>query len=143
MQLVKALEQILADSYVLYFKTQNYHWNVEGAEFRSLHLLFEEQYKDLAESLDEIAERIRSLGTKVPIFSNLIKLASIDGTNPSATANEMLKSLIKDQDIIRETLYNGLKVAQEERDECTADMIIGRIKVHEKNRWMLKSSLLI
>ncbi|BBJ32265.1 DNA starvation/stationary phase protection protein [Rickettsia asiatica] len=143
MQVVKALEQILADSYALYFKTQNYHWNVEGAEFRSLHLLFEGQYEDLAESLDELAERIRSLSAKVPALSDLIKLASIDEANPNATANEMLQSLTKDQDIIRDTLYKGLKAAQAESDEGTADMIIGRIKVHEKNRWMLKSSILV
>ncbi|WP_341791720.1 Dps family protein [Rickettsia endosymbiont of Gonocerus acuteangulatus] len=143
MQVIKALEQVLADSYALYFKTQNYHWNVEGAEFRSLHLLFEGQYEDLAESLDELAERIRTLDAKVPALSNLIKLASISESNPNASANEMLKSLVKDQEIIRDTLYKGLKIAQSEGDEGTADMIIGRIKVHEKNRWMLKSSILI
>lgn len=143
MQVIKALEQVLADSYALYFKTQNYHWNVEGAEFRSLHLLFEGQYEDLAESLDELAERIRTLDAKVPALSNLIKLASISEPNPNASANEMLKSLVKDQDIIIDTLYKGLKIAQSEGDEGTADMIIGRIKVHEKNRWMLKSSILV
>ncbi|MCC8376893.1 MAG: DNA starvation/stationary phase protection protein [Rickettsia endosymbiont of Graphium doson] len=141
MQVIKALEQVLADSYALYFKTQNYHWNVEGAEFRSLHLLFEGQYEDLAESLDELAERIRTLDAKVPTLSNLIKLASISEPNPNASANEMLKSLVKDQDIIIDTLYKGLKIAQSEGDEGTADMIIGRIKVHEKNRWFLKSSI--
>lgn len=141
MQVIKALEQVLADSYALYFKTQNYHWNVEGAEFRSLHLLFEGQYEDLAENLDELAERIRTLDAKVPALSNLIKLASISEPNPNASANEMLKSLVKDQDIIIDTLYKGLKIAQAEGDEGTADMIIGRIKVHEKNRWFLKSSI--
>lgn len=143
MQTIKALEQILADSYALYFKTQNYHWNVEGAEFRSLHLLFEGQYEDLAESLDELAERIRTLDAKVPALSNLIKLTSIDEPNPNAKANEMLKNLEKDQKIIIDTLYKGLKIAQAEGDEGTADIIIGRIKVHEKNRWMLKSSILV
>ena len=141
MQVVKALEQILADSYALYFKTQNYHWNVEGAEFRSLHLLFEGQYEDLAESLDELAERIRTLGAKVPALSSLIKLASISEPNPNASSNEMLKSLTKDEDIIIDILYKGLKVAQAAGDEGTADMIIERIKVHEKNRWFLKSSI--
>ncbi|WP_341794757.1 Dps family protein [Rickettsia endosymbiont of Rhinocyllus conicus] len=141
MQVIKALEQVLADSYALYFKTQNYHWNVKGAEFRSLHLLFKGQYEDLAESLDELAERIRTLDAKVPALSNLIKLASISEPNPNASANEMLKSLVKDQDIIIDTLYKGLKIAQAEGDEGTADMIIGRIKVHEKNRWFLKSSI--
>jgi len=141
MQVVKALEQILADSYALYFKTQNYHWNVEGAEFRSLHLLFEGQYEDLAESLDELAERIRTLGAKVPALSSLIKLASISEPNPNAKAKEMLESLTEDENIIIDTLYKGLKIAQAEGDEGTADMIIGRIKVHEKSRWMLKSSI--
>lgn len=141
MQVVKALEQILADSYALYFKTQNYHWNVEGAEFRSLHLLFEGQYEDLAESLDELAERIRTLGVKVPALSTLIKLASINEPNPNTSANEMLKSLVKDQETVIATLYKGLKIAQAEGDEGTVDMIIGRIKMHEKNKWFLRSSI--
>ena len=143
MQIIKVLEQILADSYALYFKTQNYHWNVEGIEFRSLHLLFEEQYDDLAKSLDEIAERIRVLGFKVPTLLNLIKFASISEPDPNAIANEMLKSLVKDQEIIINALYKGLKIAQAENDEGTADIIIGRIKAHEKNKWMLKSSILL
>ena len=117
MQVVKALEQILADSYALYFKTQNYHWNVEGTEFRSLHLLFEGQYEDLAESLDELAERIRTLGVTVPALSSLIKLASISELDPNVSASEMLKSLVKDQEIMRDTLYKGLKIAQVMREQ--------------------------
>jgi len=142
MKVIKSLEQILGYSYLLYFKTQNYHWNVEGLNFRSLHLLFEGQYKDLEKSLDDFAERIRTLGAKVPTLSHLIKLATIDEGNPNAEASEMLKSLIKDQDIIGDILYKALKIVQAEGDEGTTDMIVERIKVHEKNKWMLKSSTL-
>ncbi|MFY9589174.1 Dps family protein [Rickettsia endosymbiont of Halotydeus destructor] len=141
MNTVKALEVILADSHALYFKTQNYHWNVEGPEFRSLHLLFEEQYKDLAEGIDELAERIRTLGSKVSPLSELIKLASINEPNLNADSIYMLEDLVKGQEIIIATLYKGIKISQEEGDEGTADMLINRLKVHEKNKWMLSSSI--
>ncbi|WP_253308368.1 Dps family protein [Rickettsia endosymbiont of Orchestes rusci] len=141
MSTIKALEVILADSYALYLKTQNYHWNVEGPEFRSLHLLFEGQYEELAEAIDELAERIRTLGAKVVSLSNFIKLAAIVEPNLNSNSTDMLKDLVKDQEVIISSLYKGLKIAQQEEDEGTADMIIGRIKVHEKNKWMLSSSI--
>jgi starvation-inducible DNA-binding protein len=141
MAVIKSLEKILADSYALYFKMQNYHWNIEAREFRSLHLLFEEQYKDLANALDELAERIRTLGSKVTSLTNIIKLSSIKEANSNSNASEMLNDLVRDQKTIIATLYEGLKIAQQEGDEGSADMIINRIKVHEKNKWMLNSSL--
>lgn len=127
--------------YILKLKTQNYHWNVESKEFRSLHLLFEEQYEDLAEALDEVAERIRMIGAKVATLTAIIKHSSIKEANPNFNASDMLKDLIHDQEVIVETLCTGLKVSQGLGDEGTADIIINRIKVHEKNKWMLKSSL--
>ncbi|WP_341793242.1 MULTISPECIES: Dps family protein [unclassified Rickettsia] len=141
MSTIKALEVILADSYALYLKTQNYHWNVEGLEFRSLHLLFEGQYEDLAEGIDELAERIRTLKSKVSPLSDLMKHTSIKEPNINSNSTAMLKDLVHDQEIIIATLYKGVKISQEEGDEGTADMLINRLKVHEKNKWMLSSSI--
>lgn len=141
MNIIKALEVILADSYALYFKTQNYHWNVEGSEFRSLHLLFEGQYEDLAEGIDELAERIRTLKSKVSPLSDLMKHTSIKEPNINSNSTAMLKDLVHDQEIIIATLYKGVKISQEEDDEGTADILINRLKAHEKNKWMLSSSL--
>lgn len=141
MRVITALERILADSYALYFKTQNYHWNVVGPEFKSLHLLFEEQYQDLAAAIDEIAERIRMLGAKVPSIIDIVKLSSVKGANINFNFTEMVKDLAHDQQIIKDTLYEGLKVSQNAGDESTSDVIIDRIKIHEKNKWMLDSSV--
>lgn len=141
MTVIKALEKILADSYALYLKTQNYHWNVTGTEFRSLHLLFESQYTELAEAIDEIAERIRALGVKVPKLSEFIKLASVSEADSNLDSSSMIMDLAKNQDILITSLNNGLKISQKSGDEGTSDIIIQRIKVHEKSRWMLISSL--
>ena len=141
MTVIEILEKILADSYGLYFKTQNYHWNVTGTEFRSLHLLFESQYTELAEAIDEIAERIRTLGPKVGPLSKIIRLASITEADGNLDSASMLADLAKDQDNMVASLYNGLKISEQAGDEGTSDMIIQRIKVHEKNKWMLVSSL--
>lgn len=141
MVVTKILEIILADSYALYLKTQNYHWNVTCPEFRSLHLLFEGQYKDLAEAIDEIAERIRILGSKVVEMSELIKLSSISDADSKSNDIEMLKGLAKDQQIIVDNLNKGIKIAQKSGDEGTADIFIQRLKVHQKNHWMLVSSI--
>jgi starvation-inducible DNA-binding protein len=141
MTIITNLEIILADSYALYLKTQNYHWNVTGQEFKSLHLLFEEQYKDLINAIDEIAERIRALDAKVTKISKFIKLATVTEADSNLRAMAMVQDLAKDQDIIVTTLTNGLKIAQKFGDEASADIIIQRIKIHQKNRWMLVSSL--
>lgn len=141
MTVIEILEKILADSYGLYFKTQNYHWNVTGTEFRSLHLLFESQYTELAEAIDEIAERIRTLGPKVGPLSKIIRLASITEADCNLDSASMLADLAKGQDNMVASLYNGLKISEQAGDEGTSDMIIQRIKVHEKNKWMLVSSL--
>lgn len=141
MTVIEALEKILADSYALYLKTQNYHWNVTGTEFRSLHLLFESQYTELAEAIDEIAERIRALGIKVPKLSEFIKLASVSEADSNLDSSSMIMDLAKNQDILISSLNNGLKISQKSGDEGTSDIIIQRIKIHEKSRWMLISSL--
>lgn len=138
----KSLSIVLANSYALYLKTQNYHWNVTGPNFSSLHGLFEEQYNDLFAANDEIAERIRTLGEKVPasfkIFDNDSEIA--DG-NENACAETMVKELADDQQVIIKLLQSTLKVAQEVNDEVTIGLVTDRLAVHEKNAWMLHSSL--
>ena len=141
-KVIEALRVTLANSYALYLKTQNYHWNVTGNQFSSLHLLFEKQYTDLAEAIDEIAERIRALDCLAPgsfeIFNNMKDIKdAIEG----AASDHMLKDLRDDTMHLAEMLKEGVSIAQKHNDEATADLFIERIRVHEKNAWMLNSSL--
>ena len=136
-----ALKTVLADSYALYLKTHNYHWNVEGANFRSLHIMFEEQYTDLAVAVDEIAERIRSLGEKAPgTFSKFSTLSTIKEGDENADAQFMVKDLAESQNAIIQSLKSALESAQNVGDEVTAGILIDRMSVHEKAAWMLKST---
>ncbi len=136
------LKQVLADSYALYVKTQNFHWNVTGPSFRSLHLLFEEQYTDLAAAIDEIAERIRTLGEKAPgSFKSYTSRTKISDGDENTEASEMVKQLAEDQKKIVESLKVAFDSASEAGDEATVDLMVGRITVHEKNGWMLNSSI--
>lgn len=140
-QTVQNLEKLLANSYLLYLKTQNYHWNVVGENFKALHQLFNEQYDELALAVDEIAERMRALGAKVEgTFENFSKLSKIKSGNKNFSKNEMLQDLISGHEIIVEELKSAIGVAQKEDDEGTADLFIGRIKAHEKAAWMLSAS---
>lgn len=137
---IEALKKLLADSYSLYLKTQNYHWNVEGPMFFSLHTLFEQQYTDLALAIDEVAERIRALGAKAPgTMKAYGEISSIKPGNEDATAEQMAKELAKDQDTLRASLYAVLEAAQKAQDEASVDLAVGRIQIHEKNAWMLRS----
>jgi starvation-inducible DNA-binding protein len=137
-----SLKVALADSYVLYLKTQNYHWNVTGPNFKSFHIMFEEQYNDLFTAVDLIAERIRALGEKAPgTYAKYIELTNLKEGNEELNANSMIKELAEDQDIIVKTLTNTLKEAQNVGDEVTAGIATDRIEIHQKNAWMLKSSL--
>ena len=136
------LTHILADTYTLYLKTQNFHWNVTGPNFHSLHLMFEEQYKELAEAIDLIAERIRALKANTPAsFSNFLKLTSLKEENGVPATKDMLKQLTKDHETIVNQLYNSLSKAQKAQDEGTMDLCIERIRAHEKTAWMLHSCL--
>lgn len=136
-----ALKTVLADSYALYLKTHNYHWNVEGPNFRSLHLMFEEQYTDLAVAVDDIAERIRSLGEKAPgTFSKFSALSSIKEGDENAGAQFMVKDLAESQNTMIQSLKTALASAQNVGDEVTAGILIDRMSVHEKAAWMLKST---
>lgn len=138
----EALKTVLADSYTLYLKTQNFHWNVTGPQFHSLHLLFETQYTDLQTAVDEIAERIRSLGDNAPgSFKSFLKLTGIKEAEDTPDATSMVKALAKDQDIVLASLQKALAAAQKAGDEATTGMVTDRITIHEKNRWMLNSSV--
>lgn len=140
--LTEALKCVLADTYALYLKTQNYHWNVMGPSFRSLHKLFESQYDEYFEAIDDIAERIRTLGELAPgSFEVFNQLKTISDANASAPASDMVKHLADDQDIIITSINKALSLASESGDEVTVGLLTDRISVHEKNRWMLSSSL--
>lgn len=136
------LSRLLADSYMLYLKTHNYHWNVTGELFHPLHEQFEHQYTELAEAIDEIAERIRALGHKSPgSFMEFKELTSIKEDTEKPQALEMVRRLaIANEQVIR-TAREALKPAYEADDEATIDLITRRLNVHSKAAWMLRSHL--
>ncbi|MBA2711435.1 MAG: DNA starvation/stationary phase protection protein [Tatlockia sp.] len=137
----KKLCVIMADTYALYLKTQNYHWHVRGPNFRGLHHLFEDQYNELAAAVDLIAERIRTLGQQVPAsFREFESLKRIKDGNPSLSSNEMVAELAYDNGTLVKDLNQAMALAQENHDEGTANIISNRIEAHEKARWMLDSS---
>ena len=137
---IEALNNVLADNYALYLKTQNYHWNVEGPNFKTLHLLFEEQYTDLATAIDTTAELIRGLGEKAPGTFAAYANATVKPGNENASAEQMVKELTDDQAAIQKTLQTALEAAQKANDEVVAGFLIERLTVHRKAAWMLKSS---
>lgn len=138
----ETLKIVLADSYVLYLKTQNYHWNVTGPNFKSLHMLFEEQYTDLAMAVDEIAERIRTLGDKAPgSFAAFLKLTTLKEAEDGLSADAMVQDLADSGAQMGASLKAALKAAQEAEDEVSVGLIAERMTVHEKNGWMLRSSI--
>ena len=139
---VDALSHVLANNYVLYLKTQNFHWNVTGPQFAALHQLFQTQYEDLAIANDDIAERIRALGAKAPgSFAAFLKLAKVQEAGADLASTDMLKALAGDQDVIAAAAQAALKLSQETGDESTADLMITRIAQHQKNKWMLQAHL--
>ena len=141
-KIIESLKKILANSYILQLKTQNYHWNVTGSNFYSLHLLFESQYKDLSSAIDLLAERIRALGAKAPAtFTSYHKNSSIKDGNENYSATEMLEDLMKDQKIITKLLNESIDIAKKHNDETTISMLADRIEIHDKNHWMINSSL--
>ena len=140
--MIKKLEVVLADTYALYLKTQNYHWHVKGAQFKSLHELFEMQYKALAEAIDEIAERILILGHKAPAtFTALNQLKTIKDGDSNVDANHMVSELAQDHGSLVKDLNAAVKLAQEHDDEGTIALLSERIGAHEKARWMLNASV--
>ena len=136
------LSGLLADSYTLYLKTHNFHWNVEGPHFNTLHLMFEAQYTELATAVDEIAERIRALGIKAPgSYSEFAKLTSVEEANGEETAEEMIRQLAVGQEAVVRTARQVFVIADAANDQPTADLLTQRMQIHEKNAWMLRSML--
>ncbi|NND60368.1 MAG: DNA starvation/stationary phase protection protein [Gammaproteobacteria bacterium] len=141
-QLVKALSVLLADSYTVYLKTHNYHWNVTGPMFTTLHTLFETQYTELALAVDEIAERIRTLDAPAPgSYTAFMELASVREESGSPSAKEMIENLVADQNTISDNARALIEVAEAAGDSASADLGTRRLDVHEKNAWMLRSHL--
>lgn len=137
-----ALSKVLADTYMLYLKTHNYHWNVTGELFHSLHEQFEEQYIDLADAVDEIAERIRALGHRAPgTFIEFDELTSLKEDQEEPEALEMVRRLALGNEKILRTAREALEPAKKAEDEATVDLITQRLHVHAKTAWMLRSHL--
>ena len=141
-KIAAGLSSLLADSYSLYLKTHNYHWNVEGPQFNTLHQMFEEQYIELAAAVDGIAERIRTLGIKAPgSYSQFAKLTSIEEATGDESAEEMIRQLALGQESVVRTARAAFPAADAANDEPTADLLTQRMQIHEKNAWMLRSML--
>jgi starvation-inducible DNA-binding protein len=141
-QIAAKLAILLADSYSLYLKTHNYHWNVSGPLFNTLHQMFEQQYTELATAVDEIAERIRALGIKAPgSYSEFAKLTSIKEGSGDESAEEMIRQLVVGQETVVRTARKAFPAADAANDEPTADLLTQRMQIHEKNAWMLRSML--
>ena len=141
-QVCKGLSKLLADSYLLYLKTQNYHWNVTGKMFQPLHTLFEEQYTDMAEAVDEIAERIRALGEFAPgSFASFTKVSTIKEENGIPAAEEMIHNLVVGNEAVVKTAREIINLCDEAEDDVTTDLMIERMQQHEKNAWMLRSMI--
>jgi starvation-inducible DNA-binding protein len=138
--IAQGLARLLADSYTLYLKTHNYHWNVTGPQFNTLHQMFEQQYSELAVAVDEIAERIRALGEWAPgSYSAYSKLTSITEEEDVPDAEQMIRQLVIGQEAVVRTARSVIKAAEAANDEPTADLLTQRMQVHEKNAWMLRS----
>ncbi len=136
------LSRLLADTYTLYLKTHNYHWNVTGPRFRELHLMFEEQYTELATAVDDIAERIRTLGYPAPgTYKEFAELGSIEERAGVPAAEAMVQDLVSAHETVVRTCREVLPAAQAADDESTVSLVSDRMRIHEKTAWMLRSLL--
>lgn len=141
-KVVESLCQLLAETYLTYLRTQNYHWNVKGEHFYSAHKMFEGQYEELADATDEIAERIRALGAKAPAsFEEYIELSSIADGKGQSNYDKMLADLLSCHETISKNLVKFFAAAQDDEDEVTLDLMIERKDYHDKTAWMLRSTL--
>ncbi len=141
-EIAKGLSRLLADTYTLYLKTHNFHWNVTGPMFQTLHTMFEGQYNELALAVDEIAERIRALGVKAPgTYAEFLKLSSIKESQGDLSANQMIAELVAGQEAVVRTARGIFPVVDESHDQPTADLLTRRMNDHEKAAWMLRSML--
>lgn len=144
-KIAEGLSRFLADSYTLYLKTHNFHWNVTGPMFNSLHLMFEGQYTEEWTALDEIAERIRALGYNAPgSYAEFVRLSSIKeetGADGVPAWQDMIRQLVAGNEAVCRTARKALKTADGASDDPTVDLLTQRLNVHEKNAWMLRSLL--
>jgi starvation-inducible DNA-binding protein len=140
--IAQGLSRLLADTYTLYLKTHNFHWNVTGPMFSTLHLMFETQYTELALAVDLIAERIRALGYPAPgTYQAFASLSSIKDAEGVPKANDMIRELVEGQEAVVRTAREVFQVVDRASDEPSADLLTQRMQVHEKNGWMLRSLL--
>jgi starvation-inducible DNA-binding protein len=136
------LSKLLADSYTLYLKTHNFHWNVTGPMFQTLHLMFEQQYTELAMAVDAVAERIRSLGHPAPgSYAAFAKLSTVQDAEGIPKATDMVKQLVEGHEAVVRTARYALSVADAANDQASADLATQRLQIHEKTAWMLRSLL--
>ena len=140
--IAQGLNRLLADSYTLYLMTHNFHWNVKGPMFNTLHLMFEQQYNELALAVDTIAERIRALGYPAPgTYSEFAALSSIKEVKGQPKATDMIQHLVAGQEAVVKTARSLFPVVEAASDEPTADLLTQRMQLHEKTAWMLRSLL--
>lgn len=141
-RIADGLSRLLADTYTLYLKTHNYHWNVTGPMFQTLHLMFETQYTELALAVDQIAERIRSLGVRAPgSYREFAGLSSVTEDDDHPDATEMIRRLVKAQETVIRTARSLFPTVEHAHDDPSADLLTQRMRVHEKTAWMLRSIL--
>ena len=140
--IAQGLSKLLADSYTLYLKTHNFHWNVTGPMFNTLHLMFETQYTELATAVELIAERIRALGHPAPgSYAEFARLSSIKDAQGVPKAEDMIRELVEGQEAVVRTARAAFPIVEKASDEPSADLLTQRMQVHEKNAWMLRSML--
>jgi len=141
-KIAQGLSRLLADTYTLYLKTHNFHWNVTGPMFQTLHLMFEQQYNELALAVDLIAERIRALGFPAPgTYAEFARLSSIKEPKGVPAAEDMLRELVAGQEAVVKTARSVFPLVEKVNDEPSADLLTQRMQVHEKTAWMLRSLL--
>src|SRR4051812_39334486 len=141
-RIAEGLSRLLADNFALYLKTHNFHWNVKGPMFQTLHIMFETQYNELWTALDAIAERIRALGFPAPgTTSSLVKLSSIPESEGVPEAQQMVRLLVQGHEAVAKTARKLFPAVEKAGDEPTADLLTQRMQVHEKTAWMLRSLL--
>ncbi len=141
-KIAAGLSRLLADTYTVYLKTHNFHWNVTGPMFNTLHLMFETQYNELALAVDAIAERIRALGVHAPgSYAQFAKLTSVKEETGVPEAKEMIRELVEDQETVVRTAREVFPLAEGVSDQPTMDLLTARMQIHEKTAWMLRSLL--
>jgi len=141
-QIAEGLSKVLADSYTLYLKTHNFHWNVTGPMFQTLHLMFEQHYNELALAVDAVAERIRALGFNAPgTYRQFTALSSIKEEDGIPKATDMVRLLVEGHEAVARTARRSFTIAEEANDQPTCDLLTQRMQVHEKTAWMLRSLL--